>query len=113
MQAPRRKWGRFADDGGRCAVRERRIREPGGLLPAGEAVPGAALACPDRLDRERSGDLHRGRPAVCARDRGGRRVGVFAAIVPLCYCNPYTTTLLENVGRYTWPLAIVGSENLA
>src|SRR5947208_12229773 len=33
--------------------------------PAGEAVPGAALACPDRLDRKRSGDLYRGRPAVC------------------------------------------------
>ena len=29
------------------------------------------------------------------------------------YCNPYTTTLLENVGRYTCPLAIVGDENFA
>src|SRR5216110_3329769 len=29
------------------------------------------------------------------------------------YCNPYTTTRLENVGRYTCPLAIVGAANFA
>ena len=29
------------------------------------------------------------------------------------YCNPYTTTQLEKVGRYTCPLAIVGAANFA
>jgi hypothetical protein len=29
------------------------------------------------------------------------------------YCNPYTTTWLEKVGRYTCPLAIVGAANFA
>jgi hypothetical protein len=27
--------------------------------------------------------------------------------------NPYTIILLENVARYTFPLAMVGQENLA
>src|SRR5438105_950648 len=80
IPAHRRKWHRFAHDGGRSAVRQRRIREPGCLWPAGEAVPGAALACPDRLDRERRGDVHRGRPSICARGRRGGAVCILPAI---------------------------------
>src|SRR5207249_4912559 len=55
--------------GGRSAVRQRRVWGFRRLWPAGNAAPGASLARPYRLDRERRGDLHSGRPPICARDR--------------------------------------------
>jgi len=38
---------------------------------------------------------------------------VRAAQYSSLYCNPYTTTRFEKVGRYTCPLAIVGAANFA
>ncbi len=48
-------------------------------------------------------------PLLPAGDRSIHTYGVVSSL----YCNPYTTTRLEKVGRYTCPLATVGAANFA
>src|SRR5207244_426802 len=69
LRGSRWRWYRLAHDGGRSAVRQRRVWESCRLWPTGEEVARASLARPYRLDRERRRDLHRGRPPIRARDR--------------------------------------------
>ena len=66
-------------------------------------------------DRDQGGGVHVSDDRVALLEAMKQAPWPPVSIAPrfLRYCNPYTTTRLEKVGRYTCPLAIVGAANFA